>query len=361
MTSATEVARPIRGPANSGHIYVPHQSLNLPRSSSVPSHTLPLSLTTSTHLNPMVYVVDVLYGLWEPIMFLVLSAAYLPSTFLKLFRERDWSSFLSFDKFSYIWFANLWSFAGPKVREGAEARVDPLLQGRVRAGRIVPLTDDGTPLPPGVGGTVIEIGPGTGNWVNIFSDKYLINEGGKGKNAGGGYRSRVDKVYGIEPNPDHHPQLHQRILDNGLQGRYEVVPVGIQDILKSGLIAKESVDAIVTVMCLCSIPEPEKNIRELYQYLKPGGRWFVYEHVVTHRSQGEFMSFYQRKSPRLRRADPPGMLNLVWPSMMGGCSLCRDTAWSLRKAGDWTEYDLAMPVDEPWYAATPHTYGILTK
>ncbi|CAK9785581.1 S-adenosyl-L-methionine-dependent methyltransferase [Cutaneotrichosporon oleaginosum] len=295
----------------------------------------------------MASILDVIYGLWEPVVFLGLSAAYLPSTVLQIFRDRQWGAFVSFDQFSYIWFANLWRFAGPMVREGAEARVVPLLQGRVRAGAIVSPHDDGTILPGGVGGTVIEVGPGSGNWVNLFSDKYLSDDGNRQRS--GGYRTRVDKVYGVEPNADHHAALRQRVQDAGLEGRYEVVPVGIQDIGRSGLIAKGSVDAIVTVMCLCSISEPEQNIRELYTYLKPGGRWFVYEHVKCNRSQGGFMTVYQR------------ILNLIWPSFMGGCDLCRDTSTSLFAAGEWKDFDLAMPVDEPWWATTPHTYGIITK
>lgn len=47
--------------------------------------------------------------------------------------------------------------------------------------------------------------------------------------------------------------------------------------------------------------------------------------------------------------------------MMGGCQMCRDTAKTLKAAGPWTEFDLAMPVDEPWWSSTPHIYGILTK
>jgi hypothetical protein len=47
--------------------------------------------------------------------------------------------------------------------------------------------------------------------------------------------------------------------------------------------------------------------------------------------------------------------------MMGGCDLCRDTTTRLREAGKWSSVDLAMPVDEPWWATTPHTYGTLTK
>lgn len=46
---------------------------------------------------------------------------------------------------------------------------------------------------------------------------------------------------------------------------------------------------------------------------------------------------------------------------MGGCDLCRRTEKSLRAAGAWADVDLAMPVDEPWWATTPHLYGILTK
>lgn len=37
-------------------------------------------------------------------------------------------------------------------------------------------------------------------------------------------------------------------------------------------IGKESVDCIVSILCLCSIPEPEKNITKLYELLKKGGR-----------------------------------------------------------------------------------------
>lgn len=59
----------------------------------------------------------------------------------------------------------------------------------------------------------------------------------------------------------------------GLESVYEVVPVGIRDVGKvAGGIRKESVDCIVSVLCLCSIPKPERNIAELYGYCKKGGR-----------------------------------------------------------------------------------------
>jgi hypothetical protein len=56
-------------------------------------------------------------------------------------------------------------------------------------------------------------------------------------------------------------------------------------------IKKESVDCIVSILCLCSILEPEKNIAELYGLLKKGGLWYLYEHVRTR--DGLFMRLYQ--------------------------------------------------------------------
>jgi SAM-dependent methyltransferase len=60
-------------------------------------------------------------------------------------------------------------------------------------------------------------------------------------------------------------------------------------------VQRGSVDTIVTVQCLCSIPGPERVIRDLYPLLKPGGRWIVYEHVRT-KFQGEFVGVWQRES-----------------------------------------------------------------
>ena len=71
------------------------------------------------------------------------------------------------------------------------------------------------------------------------------------------------------------------------------MPLGIEDLAASGTVALQSVDCVVTVMCLCSIPEPRHNMAQLYGYLKPGGRWYVYEHVKCFRAQGWGMQLYQ--------------------------------------------------------------------
>lgn len=54
---------------------------------------------------------------------------------------------------------------------------------------------------PGIGGVCIEIGAGSGFWVDIFSDKHLKEEGSN--------RKKVTQVYGIEPNRDQHVSSKQ--------------------------------------------------------------------------------------------------------------------------------------------------------
>ncbi|RYC55036.1 hypothetical protein CHU98_g11171 [Xylaria longipes] len=166
----------------------------------------------------------------------------------------------------------------------------------------------------------------------------------------------VTRVYGVEPNPAQHPALRQAVKDAGLEDVYEVVPVGIEDLSSSGEgktkkwdgnIEPGSVDCIVSVLCLCSIPDPERHIPELYRLLRPGGRWYVYEHVKIEHHW--YMRFYQR------------FLNLIWPHFIGGCELCRRTENTLREAGPWASIDIGQPPPVMWYHSLPHILGVLTK
>jgi SAM-dependent methyltransferase len=120
-------------------------------------------------------------------------------------------------------------------------------------------------------------------------------DGSRSGSGSGSSSKRRTTVYGVEPNPISAATLSRRIDELGMQGRYEVLPYGIEDLKTKANIQPGSVDCIVTVQCLCSIPEPDKNIRLLYEYLKPGGRWYVYEHVKA--EDGLFMPAYQRGCP----------------------------------------------------------------
>jgi SAM-dependent methyltransferase len=206
-----------------------------------------------------------------PWQFMFLSLSFLPGTILSLLTTFNLTPLISWRQFQPLWFGRFWAHAGPLVRQGAEENVVPLLAGHISHGQLLP-----APAHPPLSGTVLEIGPGSGMWVSLFS--------GQGQ---------VRRIYGVEPNAAVHGLLQSQIDAAGLRDVYEIVPVGIQDLARSGRVERGSVDCIVTVLCLCSIPDPKANIAELYGYLKPGGRWYVYEHVRCWRSQGWWMRFYQ--------------------------------------------------------------------
>jgi len=263
------------------------------------SQTTPhLSLRTYciTMVPTVAAISEVFWGLLGPFQFMYLSLKSLPPTTTRLVSERDFVTlFLSPRALQDAWFGTFWAQTGPEVKKNASARVLPLLDGRVVAGRLLP-----EPAVPGLEGVCIEIGAGAGYWVDIFADKHMhtADNGASGM----GRTKSVTRVYGVEPNPNQHASLRRHIAEAGLEGVYEIVPVGIEDLgggtpgskKWDGRIEKESVDCIVTVLCLCSIPEPQRHIRELYGYLKKGGRWYFYEHVQCDVSW--YMKLYQRKS-----------------------------------------------------------------
>ncbi|KAI2467500.1 S-adenosyl-L-methionine-dependent methyltransferase [Annulohypoxylon bovei var. microspora] len=305
---------------------------------------MPSSLLTRTK--------EAALGLLGPWVFLSVSASWLPRTILALLQQRRYGVLLSPALLRDAWFTEFWAnVAGPNIRRNAAERVVPLLQGRATGGDV---TD--AQVGPAISGTVIELGAGAGLWVDVYGEVADVRseaaEAGltRRKNAGD-YRGVVTRVYGVEPNPNQHPHLRRAIAKAGLGDVYRIVPVGIEDLDNAeawdGRVEKGSVDCIVSILCLCSIPDPEKNIRELYSYLKKGGRWYVYEHVRCEYSW--YMKLYQR------------FVNVFWPHFLGGCLLCRPTEQTIRKAGSWEKIDVGQPPVEPWCQTVPHMLGVFTK
>jgi len=225
-----------------------------------------------------------------------------------LLSQGELGTLLSISALRDAWFGRFWAWAAPGVRETAETKCIPLLRGHTRAGRVLTAAEVADSeqhggLTPPVSGTVLEIGPGSGMWVSMFKQESLwpsdsittdaSKNGGSVRRRGAEPGERVTRVYGVEPNPDVHAALRQQVPDAGLEGTYEILPMGIEDLAASGKVAKESVDSIVSILCLCGIPEPRHNLRELYGYLKPGGRMYVYEHVKC--SNHWLMIWYQGK------------------------------------------------------------------
>ena len=225
-------------------------------------------------------------------MFMWLSLSHVPATIRALVAAKDYSTLLSPSSFSEALFGNLWATIGPDIKAGNEERVIALLEGRVKDGRV---QDEVISAP--IHGTVLEVGAGSGMWADVLARFSGVDTAGglrNRKNVGGG----ITKIYGVEPNPISAKALQERVKEVGLQDIYRVVPVGIESVddpsAWDGKIEPGSVDCIFGILCMCSIPEPEKNIQLLYKLLKPGGHWFVLEHVKVSRG-GPLLRFYQCK------------------------------------------------------------------
>ncbi|KAF2863110.1 S-adenosyl-L-methionine-dependent methyltransferase [Piedraia hortae CBS 480.64] len=247
--------------------------------------------------------------LLRPVLLLFIAAAYLVPAVITSLRSRKVKSLADFQD---AWFACFWGgFMGPKSVEMAGPTVRRLL-GEVN-----------------VQGVCLDIGPGNGQWLHLYT------------------RANVTKIYGVEPNRDMHAQLRESAAKAGLADVYQILPCGAQELGSAG-IQPGTIDTIVTVQTLCSIPHSQQVIKELYPYLKPGGKWIVYEHVRT-KYQEQFVALWQY------------LLNLVWPHFFNGCDLTRPTDEWLLKAGDWAEVKLYPGEDEGKFDSIPHVYGLLVK
>ncbi|KAL9604157.1 MAG: hypothetical protein Q9219_000745 [cf. Caloplaca sp. 3 TL-2023] len=179
-------------------------------------------------------------------------------------------------------------------------------------------------------GTIIEIGPGSGNQVSRYDLK------------------KVTKIYGLEPCKGLHAQLRENVKKAGLSDIYTIVPYGVQDLagLREYGIDQEAFDTVLSVQVLCSVPNPKETVAALYRLLKPGGKIIAYEHV---KSRDPISSFLQ------------SVYMIVWPYCLANCHLDRDTAKTLREAGKWAKVDLQMPTKEEAWQVIPRISGRLIK
>ncbi|KAN0108741.1 S-adenosyl-L-methionine-dependent methyltransferase [Hyaloscypha variabilis] len=206
---------------------------------------------------------EVFIHLFHPWYFLLYSTFWLPGTIWYLINTMQLRTLFTPRRLQSAWFARFWGRIGSNIRENATPRVQPLI---VQAH-----------------GVVLDIGPGNGEWLSCFD------------------KEKIERIYGVEPNVECHGRLREKIAATGLQDIYVIVPVGVEDLEQwakkegKGNLGKGSVDSVVTVFCLCSVPQPKRMIKDLYGYLKEGGNWIVYEHVIQ--KENRFLVWYQGKCP----------------------------------------------------------------
>ncbi|KAL8996206.1 MAG: hypothetical protein Q9169_004228 [Polycauliona sp. 2 TL-2023] len=183
----------------------------------------------------------------EPALFLCVALyGAILAVFDILFRQRRPQDLLNPSKFSDHAFGIFWLLMAPQLAEKEVEKGVPALVASAK-------------------GTIIEIGPGSGNQVSRYD------------------RSKVTKIYGIEPTASLHPKLRENIKKAGLSDVYTIVPCGVQDVemLRRYGVDKEAFDTVLSVQVFCSVPNPKEMAAALWGLLKPGGTMIVYEHVKS--------------------------------------------------------------------------------
>ena len=146
----------------------------------------------------------------------------------------------------------------------------------------------------GLSGRVIELGAGTGsNFVH--------------------YPAGVEEVVAVEPEP----YLRERARAAAAHAsiRIEVID-GVADHLP---VDDTSFDAAVASLVLCTVPDQDRALAELWRVLRPGGELRFYEHVLSKRTA---VALSQRMVDKV-----------FWPRAFGGCHTARDTPAAIAAAG----------------------------
>jgi ubiquinone/menaquinone biosynthesis C-methylase UbiE len=140
-----------------------------------------------------------------------------------------------------------------------------------------------------------------------------VLELGAGDGANFRYLAPGTRVIAIEPNMHMHRRLRARAARHGI---HVDVRVATAEALP---LADGTVDAVISSLVLCTVPDPARALAEVRRVLRPGGRYWCIEHVAA--PEGTVLAELQRA---LRRP---------WGWLFEGCETCRDTARLLREAG----------------------------
>ncbi|KAG8684181.1 hypothetical protein FRC09_015559, partial [Ceratobasidium sp. 395] len=149
---------------------------------------------------------------------------------------------------SRLFFSFVWEKFAPLVDEGARGVKESLVR-------------------PHAYGVVLDLGAGHGHTIPYLD------------------RSRVTKYVAIEPNVLMHSEIRGMAQKHGFSAD-DVVVMGCgaedSDAILTTLGGRESVDTIVSILTLCTVPDPTAVTRSLVgTVLKPGGQFLWYEHILS--------------------------------------------------------------------------------
>ncbi|KAI0699517.1 S-adenosyl-L-methionine-dependent methyltransferase, partial [Cerioporus squamosus] len=140
--------------------------------------------------------------------------------------------------------------------------------------------------------------------------------------------TKVTKYIALEPNALMHSEIRTLAATKGFTeaaGNLTILPYGAEQVslIVSALGGPNTVDTMISILTLCSIPDPERTLEVLVRdVLRPGGTFVFYEHVLSHRDD---VAWWQR------------FWTPVWKHAFDGCRLDRPTHVWVAKMDAWKE------------------------
>ncbi|MBE9108580.1 class I SAM-dependent methyltransferase [Nodosilinea sp. LEGE 07298] len=166
-----------------------------------------------------------------------------------------------------------------------------------------------------VRGEVLEIGFGTGLNLPYYPD-------------------HVRQLVTVDPSPGVHHLAQKRI---------DASPITVDHRMLSGEalpMADDTFDSVISTFTLCSIPQIDQALAEIYRVLKPGGRFFFVEHGL---SPDPGIQIWQN------------LLTPLQKRMAGGCHINRNMRQLIEQQFD------AVDVDADYAEKIPKVAGYFYK
>jgi ubiquinone/menaquinone biosynthesis C-methylase UbiE len=147
----------------------------------------------------------------------------------------------------------------------------------------------------GLRGDVVELGAGTGRNLALY------DEG-------------LTSLTLAEPDRHMRRRLERALAASRWASRARVVDWPAERLA----LPDASVDAVVSTLVLCTVPDPARALAEARRVLRPDGKLIFWEHVASDDA---------RRLAWQRRLEP------IWTRLSDGCHLCRETERTIANAG----------------------------
>ncbi|TIA60424.1 hypothetical protein D6C77_04170, partial [Aureobasidium pullulans] len=118
-----------------------------------------------------------------------------------------------------------------------------------------------------------------------------------------------------------------------------------QDVLTAYGIVEGSVDTVVCMQVLCSVPDARAAAKRIWKLLKPGGQLVYWEHQGSSDGVTRWVQSHW---------------NLIRKPLTGGCHLDRDIEDAIMSAGAWEIVEKGRDGDDG-YDLMPRCWGRLRK